>query len=131
MLTSGYRLPFSVDNLYSGLARVEGLLSASKNDLTIEFQTQDNVLRVFKGRTGSLTLSYGDLYRVELKANWFRRKLIIRPNSLQSLGNMPGIEEGAISLSIKRKNLHEAKELASYVAMRISEIRLEQMDEEG
>lgn len=130
MLLPGHRLPFVIDDIYSGLARVNGLLSLSRDNLTLEFQTQDNIVGILKGKTGERKLSIRDLYQIEVKSSWFGRSFIIRPSSLSVIRDFPGANDSELKLKIKRRDLQSAKEIASYVNLRISEIRLEEMDNE-
>lgn len=128
MLLPGHRLPFSIDDLYSGLARVNGLLSLEKDEVVMEFQTQDNIVGVLKGRTGTARIPVRELYEVEVKTSWLSRFLIIRPSSLTWLERIPGADESQLKLKFKKRDLQSAKEIASYLNLRISEIRLEEME---
>lgn len=128
MLLPGHRLAFSIDDLYSGLARVNGLLSLTRDDLVLEFQTQDNLVGVFKGRTGTSRIPIRDLYEAEVKSNWFNRFLIIRPKTLSAIADIPGADESELKVKFKKRDLNSAKEIVSYLNLRISEIRLEEME---
>ncbi len=128
MLFPGHRLAFSIDDLYSGLARVNGLLSLTRDDLVLEFQTQDNLVGVFKGRAGSTRIPIRDIYEAEVKSSWLNRFLIIRPKTLSAIAEIPGADESELKVKFKKRDLNSAKEIASYLNLRISEIRLEEME---
>jgi hypothetical protein len=129
MLTPGQSLPFYLDDLYSGLARLSGLIRIEGDYLRLEFQTQDNLIGVIKGNSRTKFISLRDIFKVELKSSWFSRLLVIRPSTLQALDGIPGADESELKLKFKRRDLEIAKHLVSQLNLRISEIRLEDLDE--
>jgi hypothetical protein len=128
MFSPNHQLPFSIDDLYGGLARVNGLLRVREGELLLEYQTQDNLVGVFKGRSGTTVIPIRDIYEVEVKSNWLGRAFILRPRSLSLLADMPGADESQLKLKFNRRDLTSAKEIASYLNLRISEIRLDEME---
>ena len=130
MTPHGLSLPFSIDDLYSGLARVDGLLRLKDDQLLIEFQKQDNLMGIFKGNSQSRTIPLRQIFKVELKSSWFGRSLLLRPTTLSAFQGIPGADEGELKLKFKKRDLELAKDLVSHLNLRLSEIRLQDMDEE-
>jgi hypothetical protein len=128
MLLPGHRLAFNIDDIYSGLARVNGLMSLTRDELVLEFQTQDNLVGIFKGRSGTIRIPIRDLYQAEVKSSWFSRFLIIRPKTLSAIANIPGADDSELKVKFKKRDLSSAKEIVSFLNLRISEIRLEEME---
>ncbi|RMG67986.1 MAG: hypothetical protein D6722_12320 [Bacteroidetes bacterium] len=125
------RLPFFIDNLYGGFAKVNGILSRDRQFLTLEFQVADNVLGgLLKGRPKEIRLPLKALASVEYKQNWFVARMILRAYRLGDLAEIPNAESGEAKLSIKRKDRKVAREMASSLNLALSEIRLAQMDED-
>lgn len=129
MLPHRLSLPFFIDDLYSGLAKVNGLLSLDSDQVRIEFQTQDNLVGIFKGNTGTRHVSLRDIYKFELKSNWFTRSITLRPTTLGALDGIPGVDDGQLKLKFKKRDLEIARDLVSHANLRLSEIRLEDLDD--
>ena len=131
MLPERTRLPFFMDNLYGGFAKLNGILSVMKDMLVLEFQVKENVFGgLVKSRPKELNIHLKEIDSVEFKKNWFVANFYLRTVKLQHLDGLPGGEDGEVKLKIKRKDREKAKHLASYLALRLSEIRLDMLDEE-
>lgn len=125
------RLPFFIDNLYGGFAKVNGILTANRQSLLLEFQVTDNVLGgLLKGQPKEIRLPLEAVASVEYKQNWFQARFYLRVYRLQDLANVPNAEGGEAKLSIKRKDRKLARSLVSSLNLQLSEIRLARMDED-
>lgn len=130
MMISQIRLPFTLSDVYSGFAEANGLLYVQRDDvLVVEVQVKDAFLGVVKSKPKRTYIPFRDIVSLDFKKNWFITRLTIRVTSLEHLNNFPGDHQGEVKLNIKRRDREEAKQLASYVNLRISEIRLDMMDE--
>ncbi|MCB0840951.1 MAG: hypothetical protein KDD99_29990, partial [Bacteroidetes bacterium] len=66
MLIERTRLPFSIENVYGGFAKVNGILSVRKDILILEFQVKENVFGgLVKSRPKELNIPFRDLESVE------------------------------------------------------------------
>lgn len=130
MYSTNLRLHFTTDDAYSGLAKVQGILRAEKDRLILEYQVKDNLFGVIKSNPKKLNIPYEELAEVNYKLNWFVSRFRLHVNSMKVLGEFPVGKEGVISLRITRKQKQTAKELASYINLRLSEIRLDQLGED-
>jgi hypothetical protein len=128
MYSSNLRLHFTTDDAYSGLAKVEGILRAEKNRLILEYQVKDNLIGVIKSSPKELRIPFEELSEVTYKLNWFVSRFRLHINSMKILGEFPVGKDGVISLRIRRKQKEMAKDLISYINLRLSEIRLDRLD---
>ena len=131
MLTGTQQIPFSNDDVYSGLAKLDGILTVSKDHLALEFQTQDAVFGVMKSKPRVLKIPLLELSAFKYKRNLFTSRIIFRVTKLNLIRDFPKSEQGEVKLKIKRKYKEEARRIESFVNYRVSELRLEEMDEDG
>lgn len=128
MLTGTQQIPFSNDDVYSGLAKLDGILTVSKDHIDLEFQTQDAVFGVVKSKPKNLHIPLLELSSFIYKRNLFISRIIFRVTKLKFVKDFPKSEQGEIKLKIKRKYKKEARQIESFVTYRISELRLAQLD---
>lgn len=124
------QVPFYMEDLYGGFGRIEGILKAHKDVLEIEYLKKDNLFGVIKSKPKELLISYKDLTQFIFKRNWFTSKLIVRVGKLTLLEDLPRANPGELSLVIQRKDKTLAKEVESFVGLRMSEAKLALMDED-
>lgn len=130
MVPGDIHLPFFIDDVYSGFARSEGILTLHDDTLEIEYQTKDTVFGVVKSKPKSLHIPLKEILTFEYKRNLFVSRMKVGLRKLGLMGDFPKSEQNELVLKIKRKDKEMAKRLASTARLRISEIRLEQMDNE-
>ncbi len=130
MYSTNLRLPFKTDEAYSGLAAVEGIMRAEKGRLILEYQVKDNIFGVIKSKPKELMIPYEEMSQVLYKRNWFISRFRLHINSMRILGEFPVGKDGIISLKVKRKHKEIAKNLESYINLRLSEIRLDMLGED-
>lgn len=126
MLQLSARLPFSIDDVYGGFAKVTGLLTVEEDALFLEFQTKDNILGgLIKSAPRELMVPMKELDSVECVSKWTGTRFFVRVRRLSLLDGMPNVENGEVKLKIKRKNKQTALNMASKINLRISELRLD------
>ena len=126
MLTDRMRLAFSIDNLYAGFAKVTGIIRVVNDNLSLEFETKDNLLGgVLKSKPKQVNIPLLDIESVTLKKSWFSTKLIVRVLKLGTLNEIPGTEKGEAILKLRRKERKTAETLISKINFRISELGLD------
>ncbi len=130
MLTREQRIPFSLDDLYSGLAVVDGILTIHSDELVFEFQTKDSVFGVVKSKPREIHIQMKEIVSIRYRKTWFVSRLYIHVSKLSYLQDFPKSEQGELVLKIKRKYKDTAKDIVSYVNYRLSEFRLDSMDSE-
>lgn len=125
-----HTVPFSISDAYEGLADVEGLARFEGNALTLEFQTKDAFFGLVKTNVQEVSIALDDLVIAQFTKNMFRATLHLRVRSMALFEKVPGAKRGEVKLRFARKYRDEAHALASRLQLRLSEHRLERMDDE-
>ena len=125
-----HSVPFSISDAYEGLADVDGLARFDADVLTLEFQTKDAFFGLIKSNVQHVQLSLTDLASVHFAKKMLRATLTLRVHSLALVEKIPGVSRGEIKLRFARKHRDEAHALASQLQLRLSEHKLERMDDE-
>src|SRR4051794_18816221 len=99
-----HAVPFRLDEAYGGLVECRGLLRDDGDDLCLEFQVQDPVFGVLKGKINQVRIPLKQLVSVGLKRGWLRTKLVIQLAQMSIFENVPGMNEGRVKLSIARND---------------------------
>ena len=125
-------LPFTLSNVYGGLGKVKGLIQVEKDQLNINFQSEDNVLGLVKSRPQYIDISFKDIESVQLKSNLISTRCILRVYNLAAIDAFPkptgNVPAGELRLSLKRADRERAEQLISFINLRLSEIRLDSLD---
>ena len=125
-----HTIPFSISDAYEGLADVEGLVQFEADVLTLEFEAKDAFFGVVKSGVKEVRLALTDLVSVDFSKNMFRATLKLRVRSMKLFEEIPGAKRGEVRLRFSRKHRDEAHSLASALQLRLSERKLELMDDE-
>jgi hypothetical protein len=109
-------LPFSVPDLFVGFAEGTGLAKASPEELTLEFVIKDSVVNVFKSGLKEIHIPRAEIDVARLKRGWFGANVLIRVKSLKWLADLPGCENGEVTLHIARKDRDQAEEFVQVLS---------------
>jgi hypothetical protein len=123
-------VPFSIDEVYGGLADCQGIVSATESCLVLEFETRDSVFGVLKSGVKSVEIPFPELESVTYEQRLFSATIRICVRSLITVADMPGLKEGEIKLKIARKNRSKARLFASAVNLHAIELNLEGIRQE-
>lgn len=123
-------LPFSIPNAYQGFATVEGLARFDGEALVLEFQTADALMGLVKSEVKEVRLGLADLVAVEFKKRLFGATLGVRARSLAVIEAIPGTKLAGFTLRFARPHRDAAHGLATHLQLRLSEHRLDAMDDE-
>ena len=107
-------VPFTM-SACGGLGECQGLLRPDGDSLVLEYQVQDNVFHVLRGRAKSVRISLADLEAVELKGRFFGRTLVLQARSLIALAEVPNSKQGRVELTIARADVPAAERLVAGV----------------
>ncbi|MDX2247900.1 MAG: hypothetical protein SF052_14035 [Bacteroidia bacterium] len=130
MLTERSNLPFSIEDVYAGFAKVSGILSVVRDHVILEFQVSDAIGGIVKGKPKEIRIPLRSIESVQFKKNWFAANFYLRVYRMKDLEAIPTNRAGEVKLSIQRKHRERALQLASSMNLRLSELRIEMMDEE-
>lgn len=125
-----HTIPFSISDAYEGLADVEGLARFEADVLTLEFEAKDAFFGVLKSGVKEVRLALNDLVSVDFSKKMFRATLTLRVRSMKLLEEVPGSKRAELKLRFSRKHRDDAHTLASQLQLRLSERKLELMDDE-
>jgi hypothetical protein len=129
MIESAIRLPFSIENVYQGLARVNGMLILQQQMLTLEFQVKDALLGgFFKSRAKSMRIPLMQIESVRFKKSFFGDSLTIQVTSISLLEGLPTAHPGELKLSTRKQDRERAQQFESRIGLLISELRLDPAD---
>ncbi len=107
-------LPFSVPDLFAGFAEGKGLAKASSAELALEFVVKDSVVSVFKSGMKEIHIPRSEIDVVRFRRGWFGAKVHIRVKSLRWLADLPGCDNGEVTLHVARRDRDQA---ASFVSL--------------
>lgn len=124
-------LPFTIENLNGGFMKVEGILRVEGDHLVFEFQKKDAVVEAYQSELRTAKVPLSELDMIEFKKGWFSGKLILHGKIAKSFGDLPGKDLNERVLKIKRKNRERAASISSNLNLRISEQKLNELDNEG
>ena len=113
-------LPFTVPDLFAGLAEGSGLANASPAELTLEFMVKDNILQVLKSGVKEIRIPQSEIASIELKQGWFRSRLTIRLKSMKWLADLPTRNQAELILHIKRRDRDQVVNFARILGFRFA-----------
>ena len=117
-------VPFTVGDVYSSLAELEGVVRMEENGLALDFRVTDAVLHVMKSQPQEARIPWTELEEITFTKGLFRCALHLRTRGLKAFSAIPGSNGSEMILRCKRKYAEAARELASNAAMRIVEHQL-------
>jgi len=126
---NNYSVAFEIPNMNQGFVEVKGLLSVYEDSILLEFERKDAVIGSAKTGFKEARILYSELEEMEWRKGFFRSKLILFGKTLRSLSEVPGAEQGRLVMNVKRKDRDDAERVASSVRLRISEARLNSMED--
>ena len=129
MFETGH-VPFTLPETYHGLAETEGLVWFENDALNMELETKDGILGLVRSGVKSFKIHLREIESTRFEKKLFRTRLTIQANSMAVLDGIPGTKPGEFQLRFKKKHREAAANLASALAYRLSEWRLEWLDQE-
>ncbi len=116
------RVPFTIDKVYGGLARADGILRFDGRALTLEFQVKDDVVGYMASGVKTVTVPLSEVVSLDWILGWFGRKttLELRTDKLHTLRDVPRSEHGIVRLRIARSDVPSAQQMADAVQRTIS-----------
>jgi len=107
-------VPFSLSNVFGGLAEGDGLLINEGSHLCVEYQVKDGIVGVLKSDIRRLRIPIEELVSVTLTKGWFGTKwlgvkIVIQAARMDAFEDFPNASHGRVELGISRKD-HDAAE---------------------
>jgi hypothetical protein len=102
-------LPFRVPNLLAGFAEGKGLAKADPAELTLEFVVKETMMSVFKSDLKEIHIPRSEIDIVRLTRGWFGAKVRIRVKSMKWFADLPGCDNGEVTLHVARRDRDQAE----------------------
>ena len=122
-------VPIQFSEVYAGFADSEGMLSITSDALVLEFQIKDSFVGAFKSKVKRVELPFENIGKVQLQSNLLARNLTVVVDSMQLVEDVPNAKQGEIKMKFSRSHQREAAALAREASIKVSEIRLNRLDD--
>jgi len=109
-----HSIPFSI-SVYESLGEAEGLIRFDEESLKLEFEVKDSIVGILKSDLKEIRIPLSDLESIELRKSWFSTSLVIQASSLRTTRQIPGSDQGRMTLSIARRHRADAAKMLSHV----------------
>src|SRR5437879_4809285 len=96
-------VPFKVPNLFGGFADGHGLAKATPEELALQFVVKENLLDILKSGIKEIHIPQSEIDFIQHKTGWFGDKLRIRVKSMKLLADLPGCDNGEVTLHVRRR----------------------------
>lgn len=123
-------LPIRQNEQYMGLAELSGLLRAEKDSIVLEYSLKDEMLGMFNSELKVLKIPFHAVEEIRVKKKWFSARFEIHLNRLPKTDKSLSMNGNVISFIIRKKELQKAKSVRSTLMLRISEKRLQQIEDD-
>lgn len=100
----------------SGMMESDGLISFEDRILSIEYQTTDSVLGLFKTSVKELEVSVEDIQQAKLERKMFGSELYLQGKNLKIFRSLPSSVGGKVRLKINRQSQVAAQNLVDGIA---------------
>src|SRR4051794_27929808 len=99
ILIDSVPVPFTLSNLYGGLAEGKGIASARITGLSLEFQVKD-VLGLTKSGIKDVLLGLHEIASIEYRKSMWGANIVVHSKTLKSLADVPGAVNGELCLGV-------------------------------
>jgi hypothetical protein len=110
-------VPFTIENVFEGLAETEGILSVDGADLKLEFRTTDSLLGLIKSDVREVRLPIDSIEEINFRKGLFDCTLVLRVAEMRRASDVPNFKQGEILLSIAKRHSQAAADLVSSVQL--------------
>jgi hypothetical protein len=124
-------LPFSIANVYEGLAEVKGTARCEDDVLILEFQTHDSLVALLKSKVKTIHLPLHALAAIYFQHKLFTACVTLRVHSMRLVQDLPGTCQGEVRLHVARKHRKIARAFVSELELRCAEHQLRRLDDEA
>lgn len=98
------RLPFTITNLYGGLAVAHGIAHFDGEVVELEFEVRDDVCGALRSRTQRVRIPASEILMADFRPGAFSGKLRVTTTRLDTGDQVPGNTQGQFLLKIKREH---------------------------
>ena len=124
-------LPFSISDVYEGLAKVEGTARCEEDVLILEFQTHDSLVGLLKSTVKTIHLPLHALAAIHFQQQLFTAVVTLRVHSMSLVQDLPGSRQGEVRLHVARTHRKVAHAFVTELELRRAEHQLRRLDDEA
>jgi hypothetical protein len=127
-----YNFPFHISTYYDSQYQpfsAEGVLNFDGDSIELEYRIR-SVMDRSESEVQHVQLDLKQIRSVNYKSSIFGQKIQIELKSLKMLAGIPFSNHDRITLSVRSFAKQNARAMASIAALRISEIRIEELDKD-
>jgi len=124
-------LPFSIADVYEGLAEVKGTARCEEDVLILEFQTHDSLVGLLKSKVKTIHLPLHALAAIHFQHKLFTAFVTLRVHSMRLVQDLPGTCQGEVRLQVARKHRKVAQAFVTELELRRAEQQLRLLDDEA
>ena len=124
-------LPFSIADVYEGLAEVAGTARCEGDVLILEFQTHDSLIGLLTSKVKTIHLPLHALAAIHFQHKLFTAFVTLRVHSMHWVQDLPGTCQAEVRLRVARKYRKVAQAFVSELELRCAEHQLRRLDDEA
>jgi hypothetical protein len=106
-------LPFSIGELYGGLACAYGIAHLGETGIELEYEVQDEVFGTVKSGAKKVRVPLGNVVSVEFVKGIFSDRVEIQTDRLEITNEVPNSKQGRFQLATKRADADLAKKFVA------------------
>jgi hypothetical protein len=108
-------VPFTISSLFAGLGQCHGIVYDEGDSLRFEYQIKDSISGILKSSVKQVRIPVQQIISVDLVKGWLGSmragvKIVLQGASLDSLKDLPGMNQGKIELCVSKANTTLAQE---------------------
>lgn len=114
------QLPFCLGSLYGGCVKIDGIMKAGPENLTLEYRKSDNLFGSWAGAITTRIVAYCDLAHAEYRGGFFAPRLVLTARSMQLFAELPASAPAQLSLRVPWRHRHQLRAFASEINLYLS-----------
>lgn len=113
-------IPFCIDSLYAGCMKLDGIIKAEPEHLTLEYRMSDNLLGAWTGGVTTRTIAYSELESAECRVGFFTARLLLNARGMQVFDKLPMSAPAQLSLGVPWRLRRQLRAFASEINLALS-----------
>lgn len=113
-------IPFQLNGMYGGAARLEGFAALTPDGLALEYRLSDTIVGVFTGEVQTCVIPFVELQRAACGLGFFMPWLAISSRKMSTFDKFPTKEPGQLCLRVRWKHRRQLRALTSEINLQLS-----------
>ncbi len=123
-------VPFEIPNVNHGFVVVKGLFQLKDQKIVLEFDERDGFVGFMKSDVKEIEVPFSEIDSISGAKKWFSYRIEVAASSMKTFQDIPGAEQGKLTLKVQRKDRSTAQEVVTNARLRLSEYKLNQLEHE-